>query len=250
MNGYLKIGAVLPANGNYKKLADISLLPSLLIDGLVAGYSLKENTAFNFATGLNSELVGSQPVKGTNGRFVNSSAYIDTGIQKSESFTYLVIAPRTATLGGFLMGDYVHSTLSGNGKEQGTSLSSRGDVYAGVPTGLAQAFGAQASNVSDVLTLFIYSCTKLGASSFLQTYANLQGGRDIFLEKSATDLVNVVSNTVGIGWNKKAATLNWDVNQREVSYACLYNRGFTQAELQSWASKIRQELLNLKNLVI
>lgn len=250
MNGYLKIGGVLPANPNYKKLADITLLPSLFKDGLVAGYSLKENGAFNFATGMQSELVGSQPINGTNGRYLNSGSFIDTGIKKGESFTYLVVAPRTATLGGFLMGDYVHASLSSSGVEQGTSLSSRGDIYAGVPSGIAQAFGSQITNVSDTLTLFIYSCTKISSSLYLQTYANLQGGRDIFLERSASDLVNIVDNNVGIGWSKKAATLNWDVNQREIVFACLYNRGFTKSELENWGENIRQELLNLKNLVI
>ena len=250
MNGYLKIGGVLPTNPNYKKITDIALLPSLNREGLVAGYSLKENSVFNFATGTNSQLVGSQPVKGVNGLFLNSSSFIDTGIQKSENFTYLVIAPRTATLGGFLMGDYVHASLSSTGVEQGTSLSSRGDVYAGISTGLAQAFGLQDTNVAGDLTLFIYSCTKRVDSSFSQTYANLQGGRNIFLERTATNLLNVVNNTVGIGWNKKAATLNWDVNQREILYACLYNKGFSKAELESWALSIRQELLNLKNLTI
>lgn len=248
MNGYLKIGSVLPAGPAYKKLSDITLLPCFLKDGLAAGYALKEHGAFNFVTGAASEVIGTPLKFGTTGAFLNKDSYIDTGVKKSESFTYVVIAKKTANQ-GFLIGDYIHSTVDPNGKSRGTTISSRGNVYAAVPTGTATAFTQQSSNINDELTLFIYSATKASSTSYLQVYANLQKGVDVFLNKSATDLVNVTNNTVGIGWSKKADTLPWAVIP-EIAFACVYNTGFTQAEIESWAQEIRQDLAAFKNLVI
>jgi len=248
VNGYLKIGSVLPAGPAYKKLSDITLLPCFMKQGLVAGYALKEHGAFNFATGATSEVVGTPLQMGAVGALLSKDSYIDTGLSKTESFTYLVIAKKTANQ-GFLIGDYVHSTIDPDGKSRGTTINTRGDVYAAVPTGTATAFTQQSSNINDELTLFIYSATKASSTSYLQVYANLQKGVDVFLNKSATDLVNVTNNTVGIGWSKKADTLPWAVIP-EIAFACVYNTGFTQAEIESWAHEIRQDLASYKNLVI
>lgn len=250
MNGYLKIGGILPQNQNYKKITDLTLLPALKRDSLVAGYSLKEGGAFNFATNSVSELVGKPPVKGEHGAFLNSESFIDTGVRKADDYTYLIVAPRTATVSGFLMGDYISKALSASGFEKGTTMSSRGDVFAGVPAGIASAFGSQATNVAGEITLFIFSCIKNSETSYTFNYVNVQGGRDIVLNKSIPDAVNDSDVNVGIGWSKKAGTLPWDVNKREIIYACLYDKGFTKAELENWIPTIRQELLSLKNIVI
>ncbi|MDC5399613.1 hypothetical protein OHW75_01580 [Acinetobacter baumannii] len=248
MNGYLKIGGILPAGPAYKKLSDITLLPCFIKEGLAAGYSLKDHGAFNFVTGSYSEVIGTPLKMGNVGALLSKDSFIDTGVSKSESFTYVVIAKKTVSQ-GFLIGDYIHSTIDPNGKNRGTTINSRGDVYAAVPTGTATAFTQQASNINDELTLFIYTVTQASPTSYQQVYANLQKGVDVFLSKSATDLVNDTDNTVGVGWSKKADVLGWSV-LTEVAFACVYNKGFTQPEIENWAHEIRQDLANYKNLVI
>lgn len=251
MNGYLKINSVLPTNPNYKKLTDVTLLPSLITDGLVAGYAPKSNDNFNFATGTYSPIIGNQNLrKGELGAFLNKSSYIDTELHKGDSFTYLVVAPRTTTLGGYLIGDYMAKSQSPDNLERGTTISSRGDVFCAVPTGVVNAFGSQASNVSGEMTLIIFSCTKNNETSYTLSYANIQNGRDILLTKDIPDAVNTTDNTVGIGWSKKADTLPWDLNQREIVYACLYDKGLGLPTITEWVEQIRIELELHHNIII
>lgn len=251
MNGYLKINSALPANPNYKKLTDVTLLPSLAIAGLAAGYAPKTNENFNFADSTYSQIVGNQNLKkGELGAFLDKSSYIDTGIAKKDNYTYLVIAPRTATINGFLMGDYIAKSQSADNLEHGTTLSSRGDVFAGVPNGIASAFGTQASNISGEMTLFIFSCIKNSDTSYTLNYANIQGGRNILLTKNIPNAVNTTGNTVGVGWSKKADALPWDANQREIVYACLYDRGVDLTSMTTWVEQIRLELALHHNLII
>ncbi|MDV2468339.1 hypothetical protein QR674_05020 [Acinetobacter chinensis] len=247
MNGYLKINAVLPSGPQYKRLTDLMLLPSLVKDGLAAGYALKDHGAYNFATGLYSEMMGS-PVQGQHGLKFNQTNYINTGILKPESFTFLVVAQKTPGM-GFLMGDFVDKTQAADGKEHGTTMSSRGDVYAGVPGGVGLAFGQQSTNVNGEYVLLVYSATKNSATSYSQEYANLQGGRDIFLSRAIPDLVNITDNSVGVGYSVKSSPLGW-VADTDVVYACLYSKGFTKAELETWAAQIRSELMQLKGIQI
>lgn len=237
MNGYLKIGSILPAGLAYKTLNQI-YLPSTIanIGSLISAFNFKDGSLLDVIAET-SNIVGNPEVS-EGGVILGKSNYINTSVNESEHFTAIVVFKPLTDLAeyNFVLSNYVAAALTGLGHGTGFTLAQNRTFYPNIATGGLDRYEYATLPVKNQ---WCVAAMSRNTSSF--STATRSNGQSSTQSVSCSPEVYTQS-PFGIGSSLYENGLGNTESHSLFAFSAIHNVSMTAEQLKAYVDKLATEL--------